>query len=211
MSSQVIAVVNQKGGTGKTTVTMNLAGGLSRRGRTLVVDADPQGSAGQWARVAPPERPFPASVFAVAGPLERELESLRKDYDHVLVDCPPTLDGGVVQGALAAADVVLIPVLPSPVDLWGSVRMVRGLTDARAINAQLRPFVLVNQLEPRSALSRAMKHALMEIDIPALEQPLRRRAVYRRSALEGCSVFDLGRSGAPAAEEVQAIIEEIVS
>ena len=209
MGSTVIAVVNQKGGTGKTTLSMNLAAGLARRGRTLVVDADPQGSAGQWARMAGEDRPFPASVFAVAGPLERELGALRRDYDTIVVDCPPTLEGGAVAGALAASDVVLIPVLPSPVDLWGSVRMARGLEEARLRNSALRPFIVVNQLEVRSALSRAMKHALMEIDIPALEQTIRRRAIYRRSALEGSSVFDLGKPGVAAAAEMDAIIEEV--
>lgn len=209
MGSRVIAVVNQKGGTGKTTLAMNLAAGLARRGRTLVVDADPQGSAGQWARMAHDERPFPASVFAIAGPLERELKSLRNDYDHVVIDCPPTLEGGTVHAALTGADVVLIPVLPSPVDLWGSVRMIRGLDEARMHNPRLRPFIVVNQVEVRSALSHAMKHALMEIEIPALENHLRRRAIYRRSALEGCSVYDLGKPGESAAAEIEAIIEEV--
>ncbi len=210
MSSQVIAVVNQKGGTGKTTLAMNLAAGLARRGRTLVVDADPQGSAGQWARMAPEERPFPASVFAIAGPLERELKALRRDYEHLVIDCPPTLEGGTIRAALGSADIVLIPVLPSPIDLWGSVRMIRGLDDARMHNPSLRPFIVVNQVEPRSALTNAMQHALGEIEIPALTSYMRRRAIYRRSALEGCSVFDLGRPGASAAQEIEIMIKEIL-
>ncbi|WP_018936151.1 ParA family partition ATPase [Thioalkalivibrio sp. ALJ24] len=209
MGSRVIAVVNQKGGTGKTTLAMNLAAGLARRGRTLVVDADPQGSAGQWARMSPENRPFPASVFAVAGPLDRELQNLRRDYDHVVIDCPPTLEGGAANGALTGADLALIPVLPSPVDLWGSVRMGTGLEEAQRANRDLQARIVVNQLEVRSALSRAMKHALMEIDIPALEQTLRRRAIYRRSALEGSSVYDLGKPGQAAAAEIEAIIEEV--
>lgn len=211
MASTVIAVVNQKGGTGKTTVTMNLAAGLARRGRTLVVDGDPQGSAGQWARMASEERPFPASVFVVAGPLQRELRALRKDYDFIVVDCPPTLEGGTVEGALGSADHVLIPVLPSPMDLWGSVRMGRSLEQARAANPSLKPHIVVNQVEMRSALSRAMKHALMEIDIPALEQHLRRRAIYRRAALEGSSVYDLGKPGLAAVDEIDAIIDEVLA
>ncbi|MFU8837220.1 MAG: ParA family partition ATPase [Thiohalomonadaceae bacterium] len=209
MASQVIAVVNQKGGTGKTTLAMNLAAGLARRGRTLVVDADPQGSAGQWARMAPEERPFPASVFAIAGPLEREIKSLRDDYHYLVIDCPPTMEGGTIRAALANADIVLIPVLPSPIDLWGSVRMIRGLDDARMHNSHLRPYIVVNQVEPRSALTNAMQHALTEIEIPALNSFLRRRAIYRRSALEGCSVYDLGKPGEPAATEIDTIIEEI--
>ncbi|OOG24944.1 cobyrinic acid a,c-diamide synthase [Thioalkalivibrio denitrificans] len=209
MSSKVVAVINQKGGTGKTTLTMNLAAGLARRARSLVVDADPQGSAGHWVRMADDRRPFPASVISVAGPLDREVGRIRRDYDYVVVDCPPTMDRASAGAAMSVADVVLIPVLPSPVDLWGSVRMSRGLEDARDENPGLRAFIVVNQLEVRNALSRAMRHALTEIDIPALDSSLRRRAAYRRAALEGCSVYDLGKPGEAAAAEVESIIEEV--
>jgi chromosome partitioning protein len=146
VSSKVVAVINQKGGTGKTTLTMNIAAGLARRGRALVVDADPQGSAGQWARMSDERRPFPTSVISVAGPLRREVERMRRDYDYVIVDCPPTLEGASAGAAMTVADVVLVPVLPSPVDLWGSVRMTRGLDDARAANPGLKAYILVNQL-----------------------------------------------------------------
>jgi len=209
MPSKVVAVINQKGGTGKTTLTMNLAAGLARRGRALVVDADPQGSAGHWVRMSSEQRPFPTSVISVAGPLSREVERFRRDYEYVIVDCPPTLEGASAGAAMSVADMVLIPVLPSPVDLWGSVRMAKGLEDARVRNPDLKAFIVVNQLEVRNALSRAMRHALMEIDIPALDNSLRRRAAYRRAALEGCSVYDLGKPGEPAAAEVEAIIQEV--
>ncbi|HED40924.1 MAG TPA: cobyrinic acid a,c-diamide synthase, partial [Chromatiales bacterium] len=118
MLSQVFSIANQKGGTGKTTLSMNLAVGLSKRGRTLIIDADPQGSAGQWAGLSPDERPFPVSVIAISSNLPREIKRIREDYQYLVVDCPPTLETGVAQKAMSVSDKVLIPILPSPVDLW---------------------------------------------------------------------------------------------
>lgn len=210
MSSTVISISNQKGGTGKTTLAMNLAAGLARRGRTLVIDTDPQGSALQWAGLSRDERPFPVSVIAVTGNLGREVRRFAEDYQYLIIDCPPTLEMGVTQSAMTVSDAVLIPTLPSPVDLWASLRLANIIEQVRMINPHMAAYILVNQLELRSALSQGMKQALEEFDIPALNSHLRRRAIYRNSALEGLSVYCIGKRGEPAAEEIDAIIEEVL-
>jgi len=209
MSVLVFAVSNQKGGAGKTTLSMNLAAGLAKRGRALVVDADPQGSAGQWAGLASDERPFPVSVIAVAGNLAREVNRFRQDYDFVVIDCPPSVDAEATRLAMSVADKVLIPVLPSPVDLWASVRLADTLEHVKLSRPQLQPYLIVNQVESRSALSRAMQEALAEFDIPALKGVLKRRAIYRTSAIEGGSVYCIGKRGAAAVEEIEQIIDEV--
>jgi len=211
MLAQVFSVANQKGGTGKTTLSMNLAAGLSKRGRTLIIDADPQGSAGQWAGLSTDERPFPVSVISVAGNLAREVSRMRQDYQYLVIDCPPTLETGVAQSAMTISDKVFIPILPSPVDLWASVRLADAIDQVKICNSRLRAYILVNQLEPRNAMSRSMSQALAEFDIPALQGCLRRRAVYRNSALEGLSVYCMGKRGEPAAQEVEFLIEEILT
>jgi len=211
MSAQVFAISNQKGGTGKTTLSMNLAAGLAKRGRTLVVDADPQGSASQWAGSAPDEKPFPASVIAVAGNLGREVNHFRQDYKYIVIDCPPTLETDQTRLAMTVSDKVLIPVLPSPIDLWASVRLANALEQLKFSNPKLAAYLIVNQVEPRNALSRAMQQALEEFEIPALESVLRRRAVFRTSAIEGASVFCYGKRGEAAANEINSIIEEITT
>ncbi len=210
MSATVFAVSNQKGGTGKTTLSMNLAAGLAKRGRTLVVDADPQGSAGQWANLASDDRPFPVSVIAVAGNLAREVNRFRQDYQYVVIDCPPTLETETTRLAMTVSDKILVPVLPSPIDLWASVRLSEALEQLKFSNPQLQAYMVVNQVEPRNALSRAMQQALEEFDIPALSSVIRRRAVFRTSAIEGASVFCYGKRGLAAAEEVNSIIEEVL-
>ena len=210
MSATVFSISNQKGGTGKTTLTMNFAAGLAKLGRTLVIDADPQGSAGQWAGLAPDERPFPVSVIAVAGSLGREISRFRQDYQFVVIDCPPTLETDVTRHAMMASDIVSIPTLPSPIDLWASVRLANAIEEIKLSRPDFRAYMVINQLEPRSAISRGMQQALSEFNIPALDNHLRRRAIYRNSALEGASVFCMGKRAEPAVQEVSAIIEEVL-
>lgn len=210
MSATIFSVANQKGGSGKTTLSMNFAAGLAKRGRVLVVDADPQGSAGQWCSLSSEKRPFPVSVISIGGHLAREVERFAKDYDFIVIDCPPTLETDTMSLAMQVSDVILIPVLPSPVDLWASIRLVDAIEHARIRNRKLKPFIVINQMEPKSALSKAMTEALAEFDIPALNTGIRRRAIYRNAAVEGASVFCMGKRGEAAADEIEQIIEEVL-
>ncbi len=210
MTTRVFSIANQKGGSGKTTLSMNLAAGLSKRGRTLVIDADPQGSASQWSGLASEDKPFPVSVISVSGNLAHEVNRFSHDYEFVVIDCPPTLETETTSKAMLAADTVLVPVLPSPVDLWASVRLANAIEQIKQIKPQLRAHIVINQLEPRSALSRAMRDALDEFDVPALNSALRRRAIYRNVAIEGRSVYCAGKQAQPAIDEIEQIIEEVL-
>jgi chromosome partitioning protein len=210
MATQVTAVINQKGGAGKTTLAMNLAAGLARRGETVVIDLDPQGSSLQWASLG--AEPFPATVKQIAGRWDaRTLHQNYRAYRHMVLDCPPSLESHASLQALRACDVALIPVLPSPIDLWASLRLPQEIAEAKKVNGRLRAYLVLNQLEPKSALSAAMHEALAEFGIPVLRASLRRRAAYRSAALEGLSVYQMGRRGAEAAAEIEAIIEEVIA
>lgn len=209
MATQVTAVINQKGGAGKTTLAMNLAAGLARRAETVVIDLDPQGSSLQWASLG--SEPFPATVKKIAGKWDaRTLHQNYRSYRHMVLDCPPSLDSHASMQALRACDVALIPVLPSPIDLWASLRLPEEIEEARKVNKALKAYLVLNQLEPRSALSGAMHDALAEFGIPVLNAVLRRRAAYRGAALEGMSVYQMGSRGSQAAAEIEAIINEVI-
>jgi len=209
MSTHVTAVINQKGGAGKTTLAMNLAAGLARRAQTVVIDLDPQGSSRQWASLG--SAPFPATVKQIAGKWDaRTLHQSYRAYRHMVLDCPPSIDSHASLQALRACDVALIPVLPSPVDLWASLRLPQEIEEARKANSSLKAYLVLNQLEPKSALSAAMHEALAEFGVPVLRATIRRRAAYRGAALEGVSVYQMGSRGAPAAAEIEAIINEVI-
>ncbi len=210
MATHVTAVINQKGGAGKTTLAMNLAAGLARRGETVVIDLDPQASALQWASQG--SAPFPATVKQITGKWDaRTLHQNYRAYRHMVLDCPPSLESHASQQALRACDVALIPVLPSPVDLWASLRLPQEVAEARRVNPGLKAYLVLNQLEPKSALSAAMHEALAEFGVPVLAAAMRRRAVYRGAALEGASVYQLGSRAAQAAAEIEAIIAEVIA
>jgi chromosome partitioning protein len=212
----VIALVGNKGGAGKTTLCINLACGLRRRFSTILLDADPQRSTYQWRDIAAGNAPGDNAkddlieVVDAVEDVSSAVQQCRERYDYVVIDCPPSVQSEQTRQALSCSDMAIIPVLPSPLDLWASVHVERELEWARAVNRDIRALMVVNQLEPRTRLSRLMHDALAEIDLPVATTAIRRRVAYRNSILQGKSVFDAGSSAHDAAEEIQQLIEEMV-
>jgi chromosome partitioning protein len=214
MSAKIIAVVNQKGGAGKTTVSMQLAGTLGRQGRkVLVIDADPQATATRWAASASDEQPFPAAVSglsAAGGKVHREAQKFINDYEFIIIDCPPAADSPVPQSALLVADIALVPVIPSPLDLWASVGIGNVIMNVLDINEALRPRIVVNQCQPNTALAKEAIEVLSEFGIELTNTRLHQRTAYRQSAVYGGTVHDLGSKAALAIQEVDALAREVL-
>ena len=209
MADRVIAILNQKGGTGKTTLALNLAAGLARRAPTTVADADPQRSISQWIGMSEDAQGLPP-VTQIGADAVATFTRLKRGYRYVVVDCPPTVHGPIIEAVMGAADVVLIPVLPSPLDLWASVEMAALVGEARKKYPALQAYLILNQVETRNALSRVMQQAVAELDVPLLQANVQRRAAYRSAAVEGVSVYGLGSRGTQAVEDIEAIIEELL-
>ncbi len=205
----VIAIVGNKGGAGKTTLSVNLAAGLGRQASIAVVDADPQGSALQWRAIADNGPPLP--VYEASAELASQAAALLDEFEYVIIDCPPSVHAPQTSAVLQFGDLALIPVQPSPVDLWATVHIEQAIERALENNPSLRSMLVINQLESRTTLSRLVREVLTEIALPVANTAVRRRAVYRNSALEGKSVFDMGRRGTEAAEELDQLIREITT
>jgi chromosome partitioning protein len=215
MTAKIVAVVNQKGGAGKTTVSMQLAGTLGRRGhKVLVIDADPQATATRWAASAGDQQAFPASLSglsAAAGKVHREAQKYVEDYDFIVIDCPPAADSPVPQSALMIADLALVPVIPSPLDLWASVGIVRVIDSLRDINEGLEPRLVINQCQPNTALAREAMEVLQNFSLPIARTRLHHRTAYRQAAVYGGTVHDLGKAAGPAIAEVDALTDEVLA
>ena len=212
-NTTVIALLSQKGGAGKTTVTMQLAAGLAAKGFAVgVVDLDPQESALRWAESAPEEVPFPATVCALNGnarELADDLKHFARGLDFVLVDCPPSIEHSHTLSALDLADVALVPVVPSPPDLWSARAVERLILHRMGTRGKLRGALLPNRVQ-RTALSGNVLEILREFNLPVLEASLSQRNAYAQSAAIGASVFDLGRSAEAAQLEVSYVTDAVL-
>jgi chromosome partitioning protein len=186
----IVGVLNQKGGVGKTTIAVNLASCYSQAGfRVLLVDADPQASALAWSGV---REMLPAFVVVgMAKPtLHRELPALAKNYDVVVIDGPPRVNE-LARAAILASDMVLIPVQPSPYDVWAAAETVQLIREARIYREDLRAGFVINRKITNTAIGRDFATALEQFpDTPALDAPLVQRVIYAESAARGLSVLE---------------------
>jgi chromosome partitioning protein len=218
----VIAVLNQKGGAGKTTLATNLSTVYTRRGnRTLLADADPQGTARNWRANGPDrdesEKTFPSVVGTEKAEDVREVtgEDVAEAFDVVVIDGPPGMSsdgpGAVTVEALKAADIVLIPVRPSGADLWATSpisELVRARRDATGEGETLAAAFVVTQADARTNVADEITGSLQSLALPVLDARSGYRVAYARALGKGLSVLDV-RGRDKAAAEIEAIADEI--
>jgi len=183
----IIAFLNQKGGVGKTTLATHVAGELAARDRSVVViDADPQGSALDWAQRR--HQKGLRRLFGVIGlardTLHVEAPEIARNVDHVIIDGPPRVTA-LTRSALLAADVVVIPVQPSPYDVWASAEVVALVNEARFFRSTLRAVFVINRRIVRTVIGREARPALASHPFPTLRTEVHQRIAFAESATAG--------------------------
>jgi len=204
----IIALLNQKGGVGKTTLAVHIAEAISRTGKSvLLVDADPQGSALDWSENRPDNPSFPVIGLPKAN-LHKELPALAKNYDVVLIDGPPRVNE-IARAAIMASDIVLIPVQPSPYDVWAAKEIVDLLQEASAFKDNLKSAFVINRKISNTAIGRDVGEALAGYSLPVLKASICQRVAFAESAAQGLTVMDVEPNGS-AAKEIEKLTRELL-
>jgi chromosome partitioning protein len=204
----IISFVQQKGGVGKTTLAVNVAGTLASRGkRVLVIDADPQGSALDWLNSREAE-PLFTVVALPSATIHRQIKELKRDYEHVVIDAPGRLEK-VVRSIIMASELVVIPVQPSPYDVWAAKDALDLIEEARVYNEKLKIVFTINRKIVNTAIGRDVREALAGYDIPVLETAVCQRVIFAESAATGKIVTEVNGSSR-AAREINALTDELM-
>jgi len=202
----ITAFLNQKGGVGKTTLSYSFATALTQAGhKVLLVDADPQHGALTWQahREAAPLFPI---VGLPTDKLHREMTAHAANYNHLIIDAPPQVSG-IARSIILAADLVLIPVQPSPHDIWSAADIVRLIEEASTFKESLKVAFVVNRKISNTALGRDVFTALEAYPFPVLPTAVCQRVAFAESAALGSSVLETEPTGA-AAYEILSLTSE---
>lgn len=206
MAGSIITVAQQKGGSGKTTVTVNLATALLAEGKSVaLLDTDPQGSLGKWfmKRVETfGDDPNLKFSTATAWGINYELRSLSSQVDVVIVDTPPKADSDL-RPALRAADLVLVPLSASHVDIWATQDVI-DLAD----RASKRAYIVMNRTRSGTKLGAEVLEAVKELEAEVLEASLGNRVVFAESLGRGLGAIE-SQKKSTAAAEVRSLAEEV--
>jgi chromosome partitioning protein len=206
MAGRAITVAQQKGGAGKTTIVANLAVAWAGQGlRVAIVDIDPQGSLTRWyaARSDALTDPGMTHVQITGWRTQREVERLVATHDVVVIDSPPHAETEA-KIAVRAASLVLVPVQPSPMDLWATAPTL-ALAKAEGRAALL----VVNRVPSRTRLADALTGAIERLGVPVAATQLGNRTGYAAAMLEGLGVTEVGRN--KAAQEITALAAEVLA
>ncbi|MBC7819664.1 MAG: AAA family ATPase [Planctomycetaceae bacterium] len=173
----------------------------------MLVDADPQGSALDWAASRQGEPLFPVAGLPRAS-IHKELAVLAKGYEFVIIDGPPRVYD-VARSAIMASDLILIPVQPSPYDVWAAKEIVDLLREASVFKPALKSAFAINRRIVNTALGRDVVEALAEYPIPVLRNAVCQRVALAESAARGQTVFETSPDS-PAGKELIALVDEIL-
>lgn len=209
MPGHILTIAQQKGGSGKTTLTAHLAVACSMmKGRSVaLLDVDPQGSLGEWferreTRMGEDKTGLAFRTASGWG-ARRESRALARDYDIVLVDTPPHADLEA-RNAMERAAIVVVPVQPTPADLWAT-----EATLQQAAREDVKALMVLNRVPPRARLTEEVVAALSELGTPLAKNRLGNRVAFSQSFGVGSTALE-AQSRSVSADEVRKLAAEVM-
>lgn len=202
----IVSFVNQKGGVGKTTSAINFAASLKRKNyKLLFIDADPQGSATQWHAI---ENNTAFEVLHHPEPITKEeIEKLSQEYDYLVIDAPPAI-GDITKSILSVAELSIVPLSPSSLDIWSCKGTLEMIDSAREENPDLDVKLLINRKIPGTRVGRRARQTLGVFDMDILDTELCQRVAYIDAMTSGVSVMQYA-PGSKAADEIEDLCDEV--
>ena len=203
----IIALCNQKGGAGKTTLAIHLAHAIAlSKKRVLLVDSDPQGSASGWAATREETSPFPVIQMA-RDSLHRDLPAIAADYQHCVIDTPPRVSA-LARSAILASDLIIVPVQPSSYDVWAAGETVQLIQEAQQFKPDIKAVFIINRRITGTAIGKEIEGALAEMPFPILKTVIAQRVAFAESSA-GYTVIESSVNSA-AANEIKALSKEVL-
>lgn len=199
-AAKVVTVHNVKGGCAKTTVSVHLADYLHRQGaKTLLIDSDPQGSARDWAAARSDVPRF--SIIGIDRPtLHREVPLLQPDYDWIVIDTPGR-SADIARSAIAIADLVVIPIQPSPYDVWAAQETVDLVREMSILKPTQKVVFAVNRKIANTSIGREISETVWGLyGYPVLKTAIVQRVIFSESAAVGMTVYEIDPKSSAAFE-----------
>lgn len=203
----VISILNQKGGSGKTTIAINLARAYQLMGHSvLLIDSDKQGSSRDWQSVDE-NNPIPLLVLDQVS-IDRDIKKVVRQYDYIIIDGSPQATD-IATATIKASDFILVPMQPSPFDIWASNKLIELIEQGSALNPNLKTGIVLTRLVKNTKIGAEVGQVIGDFGLPVLTSNIGQRTCYPYSASLGQTIFDTERTNSEPVKEINALANEI--